>query len=194
MADKKKQRGLGRGLSALMADVTEEAVQRETGRPQRADLTVAIEKIRPNPDQPRRDFTQDQLDELAASIREKGVIQPLIVRETANGYEIVAGERRWRAAQMAQLHELPVIVRDYLELSHRFCGPMTQCHRVICEINAGRKPEPVTLREQDYWQEVATDLNEMISRLDLSEASATSKNTTQIAADEIAKPTACTTC
>ena len=113
MADKKKQRGLGRGLSALMADVTEETVQRETGRPQRADLTVAIEKIRPNPDQPRRDFTQDQLDELSASIREKGVIQPLIVRETADGYEIVAGERRWRAAQMAQLHELPVIVRDY---------------------------------------------------------------------------------
>lgn len=115
MAEKKgKARGLGRGLSALMADVTEEKVQEQTGEPRRADMTVPIEKIVPNPDQPRRDFTQDQLDELAASIKEKGVIQPLIVREREGGtYEIVAGERRWRASQLAQLHELPVVVREY---------------------------------------------------------------------------------
>nr|WP_303623738.1 ParB/RepB/Spo0J family partition protein [Shimia sp. CNT1-13L.2] len=97
-----------------MADVTEEKVQEQTGEPRRADMTVPIEKIVPNPDQPRRDFTQDQLDELAASIKEKGVIQPLIVREREGGtYEIVAGERRWRASQLAQLHELPVVVREY---------------------------------------------------------------------------------
>ncbi|GAA6165565.1 ParB/RepB/Spo0J family partition protein [Pelagimonas sp. KU-00592-HH] len=115
MAEKKgRARGLGRGLSALMADVTEEKVQEQTGEPRRADMTVPIEKIVPNPDQPRRDFTQDQLDELAASIKEKGVIQPLIVREREGGtYEIVAGERRWRASQLAQLHELPVVVREY---------------------------------------------------------------------------------
>ena len=115
MAEKKgRARGLGRGLSALMADVTEEKVQEQTGEPRRADMTVPIEKIVPNPDQPRRDFTQDQLDELAASIKEKGVIQPLIVRERDGGtYEIVAGERRWRASQLAQLHELPVVVREY---------------------------------------------------------------------------------
>ncbi len=117
MTDKKKSRGLGRGLSALMADVGPEAST--TGGdalPRRADLMVPIEDVVPNPDQPRRTFTADQLDDLAASIKEKGVIQPLIVREKPSGpgrYEIVAGERRWRAAQMAQLHELPVIVRDF---------------------------------------------------------------------------------
>jgi ParB family chromosome partitioning protein len=72
--------------------------------------------IAANPEQPRRRFTQEQLDELTASIREKGIIQPLIVRRKVNGtaeYEIVAGERRWRAAQAAQLHEVPVILRDF---------------------------------------------------------------------------------
>ena len=115
MADKKKQRGLGRGLSALMADVTEETTRQESGSaPRRADLVVPIERIEPNPDQPRRDFTPEQLEDLSNSIREKGVIQPLIVRKKAGDrYEIVAGERRWRASQMAQLHELPIIVRDY---------------------------------------------------------------------------------
>ncbi|MBR9844465.1 MAG: ParB/RepB/Spo0J family partition protein, partial [Rhodobacteraceae bacterium] len=115
MAEKKgKSRGLGRGLSALMADVTEDQAPTTPDEVRRADMTVPIEKIKPNPDQPRRDFTQDQLEELAASIKEKGVIQPLIVRELSSGdYEIVAGERRWRASQMAKLHELPVVVRDY---------------------------------------------------------------------------------
>lgn len=115
MADKRKQRGLGRGLSALMADVTEDSSRQDTeSAPRRADLVVPIERIEPNPDQPRRDFTPEQLEDLSNSIREKGVIQPLIVRKKADDrYEIVAGERRWRASQMAQLHELPIIVRDY---------------------------------------------------------------------------------
>ncbi|WP_299349203.1 ParB/RepB/Spo0J family partition protein [uncultured Shimia sp.] len=115
MASKKtKNRGLGRGLSALMADVTEDQKMGEASAASRAEMMIPIEKIVPNPEQPRRDFTQDQLDELAASIREKGVIQPLIVRALSGGtYEIVAGERRWRASQMAKLHELPVVVRDY---------------------------------------------------------------------------------
>ena len=112
MADKKtERRGLGRGLSALMADVTPE----EEARPRRPDLLVPIERVEPNPDQPRRDFSRDALEELAGSIREKGIIQPLIVRTNPrrpDSYEIVAGERRWRAAQIAQLHDIPVILRD----------------------------------------------------------------------------------
>jgi ParB family chromosome partitioning protein len=77
------------------------------------DRTVPIERIRPNPEQPRRSFDEGALAELADSIRAKGVIQPLIVRETDDSmFEIVAGERRWRAAQKAGLHELPVLVRD----------------------------------------------------------------------------------
>lgn len=111
---KSKSRGLGRGLSALMADVTSETDGRIAAEPRRPDLKVPIEKLQANPDQPRRRFAQEQLDELAASIKEKGIIQPLIVRSIAGGqYEIVAGERRWRAAQMAQLHEIPVIIREF---------------------------------------------------------------------------------
>ncbi len=108
-----RKRGLGRGLSALMSDVQGEAA--DTSAPRRADLRVPVENVRPNPDQPRRTFQEDALQELAASIREKGIIQPLIVREKPSGsgtYEIVAGERRWRAAQLAKLHELPVLVRE----------------------------------------------------------------------------------
>lgn len=119
---KKPNRGLGRGLSALMADVADPAPeQNEPGAasaPRRADQMIPIERIVPNPDQPRRRFTPEQLEDLAASIREKGVIQPLIVRRSGSDdsrFEIVAGERRWRAAQMAQLHEVPALVRDYTD-------------------------------------------------------------------------------
>lgn len=113
MSDKKaKPRGLGRGLSALMADVNPVASDTDGPTSPRADTSIPIERIAPNPDQPRRDFSQQALDELAASIREKGIIQPLIVRPKGDGFEIVAGERRWRAAQMAQLHEVPALVRD----------------------------------------------------------------------------------
>lgn len=112
-----KKKGLGRGLSALMADVTEaEAASESAGSTgaHRAESIVPIEKIHPNPDQPRQTFVEDDLRDLANSIREKGVIQPLIVRQADGGnYQIVAGERRWRAAQLAQLHELPVLVREF---------------------------------------------------------------------------------
>ncbi len=118
MTDRKSERrGLGRGLSALMADVNlEEPTGRDPDRPRRADTRLPVEKLEPNPDQPRRDFSAEALDELAASIRAKGVIQPLIVRinpRKSNSYEIVAGERRWRAAQIAQLHDVPVLIRDF---------------------------------------------------------------------------------
>ncbi|MCZ4255744.1 ParB/RepB/Spo0J family partition protein [Sulfitobacter sp. G21635-S1] len=114
MADKQeRKRGLGRGLSALMSDVTESERVAAQGIAA-ADQFVPIERISPNPDQPRKHFEQSDLNDLASSIREKGVIQPLIVRvRSDNSFEIVAGERRWRAAQLAQLHELPVIVRDF---------------------------------------------------------------------------------
>lgn len=111
--NKGKPRGLGRGLSALMADVTPEEDVSTTGKVRRADITVPIEKLRANPDQPRRTFKQEDLDDLSASIKEKGILQPLIVRSVDQGeYEIVAGERRWRAAQLAQLHDVPVLVRE----------------------------------------------------------------------------------
>jgi ParB family chromosome partitioning protein len=118
MADKKtKPRGLGRGLSALMADVNPAPVSTQTEAPRNAEVLVPIEKIVANPNQPRRQFLQEDLDDLTASIKEKGVLQPLIVRPKAGGvYEIVAGERRWRASQAAQLHEVPVLIREYSDL------------------------------------------------------------------------------
>ena len=118
MADSRKNRGLGRGLSALMADVGPEPSPQNSATPARPDLIVPIERVFPNPDQPRRRFTEDQLQDLSASIKAKGIIQPLIVRARPSGkgeYEIVAGERRWRAAQMAQLHEIPVLLREFTD-------------------------------------------------------------------------------
>ncbi|MDF2231183.1 ParB/RepB/Spo0J family partition protein [Albimonas sp. CAU 1670] len=105
-------RGLGRGLSALMGDLEE--TETAEGGAKAAAEAIAIDLIRPNPDQPRRRFGEEEIEELAASIREHGVIQPLILRPhpSGEGFEIVAGERRWRAAQRAQLHELPAVVRE----------------------------------------------------------------------------------
>ena len=114
---KGKPRGLGRGLSALMADVAPVADDATPGTQARPDMMVPIEKVIANPDQPRRRFDQEDLDDLTASVKEKGVIQPLIVRRRdGDKYEIVAGERRWRASQAAKLHEVPVIVRDYTDI------------------------------------------------------------------------------
>ena len=116
----KRQRGLGRGLSALMADI--EQTVGDTGpssSERRSDMLVPIENVHPNPDQPRRHFDVDELNDLAGSIRSKGIIQPLVVRahpEKTGEYEIVAGERRWRASQLAQLHELPIVVREFSDL------------------------------------------------------------------------------
>lgn len=107
-----KSRGLGRGLSALMSDVGENP----QNAPRRAETHIPVESVHPNPDQPRRAFDEMALDDLANSIAEKGIIQPLIVRAhplQAGSYEIVAGERRWRAAQRAKLHEVPVIIRSF---------------------------------------------------------------------------------
>ncbi|MCA9774388.1 MAG: ParB/RepB/Spo0J family partition protein, partial [Myxococcales bacterium] len=95
---------LGRGLGALIPP-TPPATSRATSQ-------CPIEAIRPSPLQPRKVFDDEKLDELAASIREIGVIQPLIVRPSGDGYELIAGERRWRAAQRAGLREVPVIVKE----------------------------------------------------------------------------------
>src|SRR5690606_12625723 len=107
--NKSVKRGLGRGLSALMADIDVNSPEKN------GSSTLPIEQITANPDQPRRQFKPEDLQELAESVKNRGVLQPLIVRPHPSDeglYQIVAGERRWRAAQMAQLHELPVLIRD----------------------------------------------------------------------------------
>ncbi|SHF03722.1 chromosome segregation DNA-binding protein [Thermoanaerobacter uzonensis DSM 18761] len=105
MAGKK---GLGRGLQALIPEYrTEESQGVET---------INIAYIHPNQYQPRKQFDEDSLKELAESIKQNGVIQPIIVRKVDSGYQIVAGERRWRAARIAGLSEIPAIVRDFDDL------------------------------------------------------------------------------
>jgi ParB family chromosome partitioning protein len=106
--------GLGRGLQALLGEqAAVPATQGDQG-PTRAGGVREIEigRIRPNPDQPRVQFKEEAIDELADSIVERGVLQPILLRPHGNGFEIIAGERRWRAAQRARLHTIPAIVRE----------------------------------------------------------------------------------
>ncbi len=121
----KKRMGLGRGLDALLGEAIRgdsasaapaaatESAAADTGVVTSGVSTIIIADIHPNPGQPRRHFAEEKLAELAESIRKHGVLQPIVVRPHGSGYQIVAGERRWRAAQRAQLHQVPAIVRDF---------------------------------------------------------------------------------
>ena len=111
----KRATGLGRGLSALIGD----APTLRSSEPSAVGSVRMIEiaRIRPNPAQPRQLFDETALAELAASIAERGVLQPIIVRPIDEGFELVAGERRWRAAQRAQLHDIPALIREFDEES-----------------------------------------------------------------------------
>lgn len=99
------QKGLGKGLGALLGDMSEPAAEESAYR------MLPLHRVEPNPEQPRQDFDEEELEALAESIRQHGILQPLTVRETGAGYyQIIAGERRWRAARMAELAEVPAIV------------------------------------------------------------------------------------
>jgi ParB family transcriptional regulator, chromosome partitioning protein len=110
-----KSRGLGRGLEALIVDTEITAIEPENGSPKDGITYIDINEIKPNRNQPRKLFDADRLQELADSIQEHGVIQPLIVRAVENGYELVAGERRWRAARLAGLKVVPCLLRQLTE-------------------------------------------------------------------------------
>ena len=120
MSPSEKNRRLGRGLSALLGETEGENYEAPEGgdgpRNSRDGVkTLPIEQIRPNPDQPRKTMTESELDALADSIADKGIVQPILVRPLTGDdaqYEIVAGERRWRAAQRARLHEVPALIRE----------------------------------------------------------------------------------
>ena len=114
---RKPRPGLGRGLSALMGDIEREApVNGDTEGVAPAGLRLLpVGALSPHPGQPRRHFDEAALDELAQSIATRGLIQPIVVRPHGTGFQIVAGERRWRAAQRARLHDVPVIVKEFDE-------------------------------------------------------------------------------
>jgi len=106
-----KFKGLGKGLSALMGDIPQDNVQTKS-----SSEKIPIHFVYANPSQPRKNFNQDLLNELSESIKEQGIIQPILVRKKSEDkYEIVAGERRWRAAQLAKIHEVPVIILNIIE-------------------------------------------------------------------------------
>lgn len=119
----RKKMGLGRGLDALLGEVSldrsasrvaggGEAPSSAASSSSEGVVSIAIADIHPNPAQPRRHFSEESLQELAASLKRHGLIQPILVRPHGGGYQIVAGERRWRAAQRAQLHQVKAIVRE----------------------------------------------------------------------------------
>ena len=108
-------KGLGRGLSALFSD-TEEAYENAQGETASGVRELPLSDIYPNPDQPRKLFDEGALNDLASSIREHGVISPIVVNADPDGrYMIIAGERRYRAAKMAGLESIPAVVKDYTE-------------------------------------------------------------------------------
>lgn len=125
MVVEEKRRNLGRGLSALLGDsgVVAAASVIEGGSPAAAGAagtasarglrTLTTGQLRPGKFQPRRQFEEEAIADLVESVREKGILQPILVRPVDGGFEIIAGERRWRAAQRAQLHEVPVIIREF---------------------------------------------------------------------------------
>jgi len=113
MSNDKPAKGLGMGLSALLGEASRPAVADAQAEGRGSGVReIEIGRIRPNPNQPRIQFSEESIDELADSIAERGVLQPILLRPHGDGFEIVAGERRWRAAQRARLHTIPAIVRQ----------------------------------------------------------------------------------
>ena len=101
-----ERKGLGRGLGALIPEKEPSLREKEK------IVYLLIDEIRPNPYQPRENFDHESLDDLVASIKEKGIIQPVLVRPTASGYELIAGERRLRAANSLNIKEIPAIIKE----------------------------------------------------------------------------------
>ena len=146
-----KNSGLGRGLEALFNDVQINIVgkEREEQSKENSIVFININNIAPNPNQPRKDFKDDKIEELAASIKEHGVIQPIMVRKSSNGFEIVAGERRWRAARKAQIREIPCIIKELDEHENMIIAIIENMQRE--DLNA--------LEEAKAFQQLAESFN-----------------------------------
>lgn len=140
---RRKSPGLGRGLSALLGEVA-----RDPGVVDDGVREIAIADISPHPDQPRRHFDEEALVELADSIKLRGVLQPIVVRPAGDKFQIVAGERRWRAAQRAQLHQIPAIIRDYDDSSVLEIALIENIQRE--ELNAIEEGEAYARLTRDY--------------------------------------------
>jgi ParB family chromosome partitioning protein len=139
-----RKKGLGKGLGALLPQA-----QSPAPAVQRTYLTVGIEEIRPNPWQPRKRVGAAAIEQLADSIRVNGIIQPLLVRKTEEGYELIAGERRWRAAQKAGLQEVPVVVKE--------AGPHLQLELALIENIQRQNLNPI--EEAEAYRRLIEEFN-----------------------------------
>lgn len=116
MAARGLGKGLGKGLDALIPDnIGDTKEKKDTREKASGETTVNITKVEPNREQPRKNFDEDALEELAESIKQFGLLQPILVQDRKTYYEIIAGERRWRAAKKAGLKEVPVIIKNLSE-------------------------------------------------------------------------------
>ncbi len=118
-----KRKALGKGLSALIPDAEKEEIKTEEY------FQCPIESIEPNPMQPRQEFEEAAIEELVGSIREKGIITPILVSKVKDGYQLIAGERRWRAAQRAGLERVPVVVKETTPIESLELALIENIHR-----------------------------------------------------------------
>ena len=154
-----KHSGLGRGLESLLSSTVS---QYETAMPQNnagseGAVEISVESIRPNPYQPRKKFDKEKLKELSESIKKHGIIQPLIVRKKGTNYELVAGERRLRAAKLAKLQTVPVLVRDYDEKQMRELSLVENIQRHDLNPLEEAKAIQELMKECDYTQAQAAE-------------------------------------
>ena len=152
-----KHSGLGRGLGSLLSSSES---QYETAMPQQEStgaVEVSVGSIRPNPYQPRKTFDKEKLKELSESIKKHGIIQPLIVRKKGLNYELVAGERRLRAAKLAKLQTVPVLVRDYDEKQMRELSLVENIQRHDLNPLEEAKAIQELMKQCDYTQAQAAE-------------------------------------
>lgn len=150
-----KRGSLGKGLSALMDEMEAAAPQAEAV--QRGPQLLPVAAIVPNPNQPRRSFDEVALNELADSIRIKGLLQPILVRPAGDGrWEIVAGERRWRACQIAGLHEMPVVVRDFSDIDGFEAAIIENVQRADLNILEEAQGYQKLIRDYGHTQEMVS--------------------------------------
>ena len=146
MVHKPRNSGLGRGLSALLEEVGGSSAEAASGR---EPATLPLAAIGANPGQPRRHFDPQAMAELVASVHQRGVLQPILVRPRGDGrYEVVAGERRWRAAQAAQLHEIPVVIRTLSDTEAHEVALIENIQRV--DLNAIEEAEGYARLIRDF--------------------------------------------
>ena len=160
------KKGLGKGLEALFSVYDEEVEKEEktTGSNDKSVnfdkdgvLEISINDIHPNPNQPRKNFDQSALEELAQSIKNHGIIQPLVVNKEDNGYMIIAGERRWRASKIAGLEYVPCIVKNYTEKQIKEIALIENLQREDLNPVEAAKAIKQLMDEYNFTQEVVAD-------------------------------------